>query len=82
VFRVRQDHGQGETQEQALARLRESRDEAAVRRGLEAVGAAARSRDNTLPALLEAARARVTLGEIVAEFEQVFGRYTPSRIAA
>jgi methylmalonyl-CoA mutase N-terminal domain/subunit len=82
VFRVRQDHGQHETQQQTLERLRLTRDERAVKRGLLAVGVAARRGDNSLPALLEAARARATLGEIVLAFEQVFGRYKPARVAA
>jgi methylmalonyl-CoA mutase N-terminal domain/subunit len=81
VFRVRDDHAQHETYQEALARIRTTRDTAAAERALGLVGEAARAGDNTLPALIEAARVRVTLGEMVQELEHVFGRHTPAQIA-
>jgi methylmalonyl-CoA mutase N-terminal domain/subunit len=46
-----------------------------VRRCLEAVRATARTNQNLLPVFLEAARARCTVGEIMAALADVFGRY-------
>jgi methylmalonyl-CoA mutase N-terminal domain/subunit len=72
-----------ELQDQQLAALREAkarRDDATVRERLTAVTAAAEAGQNSIPTVLEAARVRATLGEIVAALEQVHGRYRPSRV--
>jgi methylmalonyl-CoA mutase N-terminal domain/subunit len=65
-----------ERQRKRLAHVRSSRDagrvEAALRRVRED---AADPSVNLVPAFVEAARARATLGEIVAALEAVFGRY-------
>jgi methylmalonyl-CoA mutase N-terminal domain/subunit len=61
-----------------LARLRKTRDPDAVRRALEAVDRAARGRENLLPPILDAVRARATLGEICDTLRQVFGVHQPS----
>jgi methylmalonyl-CoA mutase N-terminal domain/subunit len=61
-----------------LARLRKTREPDAVRRALEAVDRAARGRDNLLPPILDAVRARATLGEICDTLRQVFGVHQPS----
>ena len=60
------------------ARLRERkarRDGEAVRRCLAEVRRVAATRENLMPALLEAARARCTVGELMAAMADVFGRY-------
>jgi len=60
------------------ARLKEtktSRDNAVVKKTLEAVTRAAESGENLLAACIPAARARATVGEISDAMEQVFGRY-------
>jgi methylmalonyl-CoA mutase N-terminal domain/subunit len=59
----------------SLRRLKERRDGAAARRGLDEVRRVAGTTANLMPALLEAARARCTVGEIMAALADVFGRY-------
>jgi methylmalonyl-CoA mutase N-terminal domain/subunit len=59
----------------ALKQRKTQRDAAEVRRCLEAVRATARTNQNLMPVLLEAARARCTVGEIMAALADVFGRY-------
>src|SRR5262249_43547539 len=64
-----------------IARLREikaNRDGEAVRRNLDAVKRVAGSRTNLMPALIDAARARCTVGELMAAMAEVFGRYDAS----
>ena len=64
-----------------LDRLRGERDEAAVDTALAALEAGARGDANTMPLLIDAARARATLGEIVATLKTVFGGYRePPRV--
>ncbi len=65
-------------QAERLARLRAERDAAAAARALDAVERAARGTENLLPRLLEAVRARVTLGEICDRLRAVFGEYRPA----
>lgn len=62
-------------QKDKLARLKQSRDNAAVERSLQALNAAAKSTENTMPYILEAVRKYATLGEIVSELKSVFGVY-------
>jgi methylmalonyl-CoA mutase len=60
-----------------LDRIRDERDEAAVRRALDAITKCAETGDgNLLAKAVEAARHRATLGEISAAMEDVFGRHT------
>ena len=60
-----------------LAAARASRDEAAAHGALAAVTAAAGdSAQNLMPVLIEASRARCTVGEQMAAMEQVFGTWT------
>jgi methylmalonyl-CoA mutase N-terminal domain/subunit len=51
------------------------RDGEAVRRALAEVRRVAGTNENLMPSLLEAARARCTVGEIMAALADVFGRY-------
>ena len=65
-----------EAQVAQLARIRASRDSAAVDRTLAALEAGAREGTGNLLALaIEAARARATVGEISMAMENVFGRH-------
>ena len=64
-----------ERQAQRLAALRASRGQRAVRESLDAVGRAARGGENLVPAMLEAVRARCTLGEISDALREVFGEH-------
>jgi len=70
-----------EGQRARLHRLRGDRDEARVAAAVAALEAGARGEANTMPLLIEAARARATLGEIVITLKSVFGGYRePPRV--
>jgi methylmalonyl-CoA mutase N-terminal domain/subunit len=60
---------------EGLRRLREERDNSKVGQALERVDSTARSRENVMPAMIEAARAYATLGEISDALRAVFGEY-------
>jgi methylmalonyl-CoA mutase N-terminal domain/subunit len=62
-------------QRQRLADLRQSRNPEAVSRALEALRAAAQDGSNTMPKLVECARAYATLGEMCGVLAEVFGVY-------
>lgn len=62
-------------QVQNLRALKERRDAAAATRTLDAIRRTAAGRENLMPALLEAADARCTVGEVTAALADVFGRY-------
>jgi methylmalonyl-CoA mutase N-terminal domain/subunit len=59
----------------SLRRLKDRRDAEAVRSALREVRRVAGTHDNLMPALLQAARARCTVGEIMNALADVFGRY-------
>lgn len=65
----------GESQTKRLANLRSSRNQASVTAALVAVQEAATNGDNLFPPVLDAVRARATLGEIMNEMKSVFGTY-------
>jgi len=62
-------------QVEALRRAKDLRDAEAVSRTLDAVRRSAGTSGNLMPVLLEAARARCTVGEIMTALAEVFGRY-------
>ncbi len=62
-------------QSMALAKLRNSRDEAKCQENLARLRAAAASTENVVPAMLDCARSYCTLYEIRAALESVFGAY-------
>jgi len=76
LFRV--DAAVGAAMAERLDDLRRTRDAGAAARALEAVGRAARGRDNLIPFILDAVRAQVTLGEICDALRSVFGVHQPS----
>jgi methylmalonyl-CoA mutase N-terminal domain/subunit len=59
----------------ALRQLKERRDGKSVQRLLDEVRRVAGTAENLMPALLDAARARCTVGEIMSALADVFGRY-------
>jgi methylmalonyl-CoA mutase N-terminal domain/subunit len=59
----------------SLKRAKQSRDAGAVTRTLQRIRTDAAAKINVFPALLEAARARCTVGEIMNAMADVFGRY-------
>jgi methylmalonyl-CoA mutase N-terminal domain/subunit len=62
-------------QRERLAKMRATRDNALVKRRLEALTAAAATSENLIPHILDCARAYCTLYEIRAAMESVFGAY-------
>ncbi|MFN8186385.1 MAG: methylmalonyl-CoA mutase family protein [Gaiellales bacterium] len=63
-----------------LARIRAGRDGDRVERALAAVTGAARSGENTMPAILEAVRAEASVGEISGALGSVFGYHRASTV--
>jgi methylmalonyl-CoA mutase N-terminal domain/subunit len=61
-----------------LKTIKSKREGDAVRRNIDAVKRAAGAKTNLMPVLIEAARARCTVGELVNAMADVFGRYDPS----
>jgi methylmalonyl-CoA mutase N-terminal domain/subunit len=64
-----------ERQATRLERLRAERDNGAVGQALDRLRIACQGTENTMPHLLDAARAYATLGEITAVMKDVFGTY-------
>ena len=62
----------------SLAKLRSGRDQAAVDESLAKLASDVRGGVPTMPAIIDCARKRATLGEMSAAVESVFGRYRPS----
>src|SRR5439155_9394345 len=58
-----------------LGRLKARRDNSAVRGMLDRIKRVAATKENLMPVLLEAARARCTVGELMSALADVFGRY-------
>jgi methylmalonyl-CoA mutase N-terminal domain/subunit len=56
-----------------LNEVRARRDEHAVRRALDSVRAAGAEETNTVESIVEATRARASIGEIVGELKAVWG---------
>jgi methylmalonyl-CoA mutase, N-terminal domain len=70
------DPGVEELQLKRLAEVKQQRNDDAVRDALTRVSEAARDTSvNVMPAFVEATRARVTIGELVATLEEVFGSW-------
>ena len=65
-------------QRRRLAALRAGRDSRLAMRALDAVETAARGTDNLLPPIIEAVKARATLGEICGRLRRVFGEHRPA----
>lgn len=62
-------------QVERLGRVRATRDQAAARGALDALRRVSEQGGPTMPAIIDAVRARVTMGEICDVFRQVFGEY-------
>jgi methylmalonyl-CoA mutase N-terminal domain/subunit len=72
---LRVSHEVERVQARELAARRQGRDQAAVDAALGAMLAAARSGENMIPAMLDAARAEATLGEICGALRDEWGTY-------
>jgi methylmalonyl-CoA mutase N-terminal domain/subunit len=76
LFQV--DPAVGDALQRRLEQLRATRDRDAALTALDRVEAAARGRENLMPALVEAVEASATLGEICDRLRAVFGVHAPS----
>jgi len=59
-----------------LEKFKNDRDDDAAKRSLDAIREAARNDENVMPALVEGAANRCTLGEMVQAMGDIYGRYT------
>ncbi|HZG93420.1 MAG TPA: methylmalonyl-CoA mutase family protein [Mycobacteriales bacterium] len=73
---MRVSHEVEREQNRALAERRTARDESAVRAAVQRMVDVARTDDNMVPAMLDAARAEATLGEICDALRAEWGAYT------
>jgi methylmalonyl-CoA mutase N-terminal domain/subunit len=73
---LRIDHETELAQRVGVRRVRAERDESLAQEALGRVQAAARAEQNIMPALIDAAKAYVTLGETVAALKAVLGTYS------
>jgi methylmalonyl-CoA mutase N-terminal domain/subunit len=69
-------HAVEEEQCARLAAFRKGRDQSAAARALDEIRAAARAGRNVMPALVEGAHRKCTLGEMVQAMADVYGRYS------
>jgi methylmalonyl-CoA mutase N-terminal domain/subunit len=69
------DEAAAEAQLERLAKVRAGRDQRRWAAALAALQGAAESRDNTMPALLDAVRAYATVGEMCDVLRRVWGEY-------
>lgn len=69
------DESVAEIQKERLRQLRARRDSHRVQQTLNALKAACRGSDNTMPFIIECVRAYATLGEISSAMKEVFGDY-------
>jgi methylmalonyl-CoA mutase N-terminal domain/subunit len=75
---LRIDPGIETRQVARVRRMRSSRDQTRWRSALDAVGTAARGRDNLVPPILAAVEAQATVGEIADAMRAVFGEHRES----
>jgi methylmalonyl-CoA mutase N-terminal domain/subunit len=80
VTRLKIDPAVERRQIERLARLRAARDQGAARRALDALHRVTEQGGNTMPVIVDAVKARVTLGEICDVFRAVYGEYRESAI--
>ena len=74
------DESAGATQLEKLARLKATRDAAAVARALERLRQGARGDANTMPLIVDAVRAYATVGEMCDALRDVWGEYEETPI--
>jgi methylmalonyl-CoA mutase N-terminal domain/subunit len=75
IPRLRIDPEVERRQIERVRRLRATRDQAAARRALDALRRVTEQGGETMPAILDAVRARATIGEICDVFRAVYGEY-------
>ena len=80
IARLKIDPAVERRQVERLARVRATRDQGAARRALDALRRVTDEGGNTMPAIVDAVKARVTLGEICDVIRAVYGEYRESAI--
>jgi methylmalonyl-CoA mutase, N-terminal domain len=74
---LRVDMSVGEIESDKLKKLRAGRDQAKCQKALDQLREISRSSDNVMPAVIEAVKARATVGEICDVWRGIFGEYRP-----
>jgi methylmalonyl-CoA mutase N-terminal domain/subunit len=74
---LRVDMSVGEGEAEKLKKLRAARDTAEWKRALDRLRRISRTDENVMPAVIEAVKARATVGEICDVWREVFGEYRP-----
>ncbi len=74
---LRVDMSVGEIESEKLRQLRSGRDTAKCRQALDQLKEVSQSSDNVMPAVIEAVKARATIGEICDVWRGIFGEYRP-----
>lgn len=71
------DMAVGEVEAAKLAKLRAERDQTAWKKALEDLRAVSTTEQNVMPAVIEAVKARATIGEICDVWRDIYGEYRP-----
>lgn len=71
------DMSVGEIEAEKLKKLRSGRDPSRCRKALDQLREVSQSSDNVMPSVIEAVKARATVGEICDVWRSIFGEYRP-----
>ncbi len=71
------DPKQGEIETEKLKKLRAERDQKSWKAGLDRLDEVSRTDENVMPAVIEAVKARATVGEICDVWRNIWGEYRP-----
>jgi len=74
---LRVDMKVGEIEVEKIRKLRAERDPVRWKKALEQLREVSLTSDNVMPAVIEAVKARATIGEICDVWREVFGEYRP-----
>jgi methylmalonyl-CoA mutase N-terminal domain/subunit len=74
---LRVDMKVGEVEVAKLKKLRAERDQAVWKKALDNLREVSKTDENVMPAVIEAVRAKATIGEICDVWRNVFGEYRP-----
>ena len=74
---LRVDMSVGEVESAKLAKLRAGRDQAQWKKALDQLRAVSQTDQNVMPAVIEAVKAKATVGEICDVWRDIFGEYRP-----
>jgi methylmalonyl-CoA mutase N-terminal domain/subunit len=74
---LRVDMSVGEVEVEKLKKLRAGRDQARWQKALDELKAVSQTSENVMPAVIEAVKAKATVGEICDVWRSVFGEYRP-----